>query len=152
MIVDVREVAGVAGYLRTVTIHRGNRVTIEFQLVTEYLSGDMEGGGLKYISAYDELPEAVRDLEDFLNAPISAWRNFTRQPLEVLPAEAESAPPENEYFENLVRANGVQLPRAGHYRIAGIYWRHIARYGQYREDKLLEEQEEDLAGLEAGRG
>ena len=144
LVVDVREVAEVPGNLRTVTIHRGNRVTIEYERSRAYVDGDSEGGGLKYVGEYANLDELLTDLEAYLGAKAEQWSNFTESPL--VPKILDDPDPVKSlgYFEDLVRRGAVPLPAGRRYELAGVYWRHIAKYGEYREDKLLEKQEEEL--------
>jgi hypothetical protein len=61
----------------------------------------------------------------------------------------ELTPPENQrYLEDLIRRGALPLPSEGNYRLGGIYWRHIAKYGAFRPDRLFEEQDEHLASGE----
>jgi hypothetical protein len=148
VVVDARDVEGAPGNVRTVTIHRGNRVTIEYDKASAYVAGDCENGGLKYVAEYPDLDELLADLEAFLGAKVQRWGNFTKSPL--APTVLDDPEPEKSlrYFEDLVRRRGVPLPTRGNYELAGVYWRHIAKYGEYREDKLLEEQDEELRRYE----
>jgi hypothetical protein len=148
VVVDVREVQEAPGNVRTVTVHRGNRVTIEYDKTRAYIEGNYEGGGLKYVAQYVDLDDVVTDLEEYLGAKIPQWINYTES--RFLPGVADDPDPVKSlgYFEDLVRQESVALPRRAKYEIAGVYWRHIAKYGQYREDKLLEEQEEQLRQYE----
>lgn len=143
--IDVREIEAAPGVLRVVTIRRGNSVTIEYEPALEYVTGDFEGGGLKYVASYDTLEDAVRDLEEYLGTPVEGWRNFTRNPYEPTIVEQPDALKNQQFFEAQVRARSIALPRRARYDIAGIHWRHIERYGEYRPDKLLEEAELALA-------
>jgi hypothetical protein len=146
--IDVRDVLEAPGNVRTVTIHRDARVTIEFQKSTEYSGGDYEGSGLKYVGKYDSVDDAVRGLEKYLARPMHEWRNYTRDRYDPV-VKHESPPAENlAYFEGLVRERKMPLPEGGNFQLAGIYWRHIQRYGEYRQDKLIEEQ--DLTLTEHG--
>jgi hypothetical protein len=148
IVIDVREVGEAPGYLRSITIHRDYCVTIEFQKCSEYIEGDIEGSGLKFVGEYDTLENAIGDLEEFVGQTVEKWVNYTEE--RYLPViVVESEPAKNlEYFEHLVRINAIPLPERGRFQIAGIYWRHVRRYGEYRPDKLLEEQELLLAELE----
>jgi len=114
---------------------------MEFQPTLEYVSGDFEGGGLKYVAAYDHLEAAVADLEDFLGKPVNEWKNFTANPYEPRVVEAPNPAGNQEFFEDRVRTRDIALPKRGRYDLAGIHWRHIELYGEYRPDKLGEETE-----------
>jgi hypothetical protein len=144
VVIDARELEDVPGNMRKVTIHRGNRVTIEYDKARAYAEGDSEGGGLKYVAEYPEMDVLLADLEEYLGSMIEEWSNFTESPL--VPTTLDDPDPVKSlrYFEDLVRRSAVPLPQRGTYELAGVYWRHIAKYGEYREDKLLEEQEEEL--------
>lgn len=145
VVIDVTEVVGAPGILKIVTVHQGNSVSIEFEKARAYVEGDMEGGGLKYVARYPDMDVLIQDLEEYLDRPLEECRNFTAEPL-VPPVLDEPDPVRNmEYLEGLVRQQLVRLPRRGQYQLAGVYWRHIAKYGTYRPDKLLEEQDEHLA-------
>lgn len=148
------EVDEAPGCLRTITIHRADDairggmvtpVTIEFEDCEAYVDQDFEGGGLKYCGVYPSLEKAVDDLEEFLGMPVSQWHNFTREPLEPRFATQSNWEANLAYFEDLVRSNAVELPKGAGYRIQGAHWRHIAKYGRFRPDKVFEEQEEELS-------
>ncbi len=144
VVVDVLEVAEAPGNLRTITIHDGLDVTIEFETCTAYLESDIEGGGLKYVGHYDTIDDAIADLEDYLGTPVQEWINFTENPYEPT-ISSEPDPAKNlRYFEDLVRQRRMILPKRGGFELAGIYWRHIELFGEYRKDKLKEEWEHHL--------
>lgn len=140
-VVDVREVEEAPGYLRTVTIHDDLAVTIEYQKCADYRSAEIEGGGLKYVGAYEHLDEAIHDLEEFLGSPMTSWRNYLASPY--APSVLEELDPAKNvaWFEAQVRAGTVPLPRAGSFEISGIHWEHVALFGEYRPDRLGEETE-----------
>jgi hypothetical protein len=139
--VDIEEVGEAPGCLRSITIHRDGRVTIEFQRCGEYLEGDFEGGGLKYVGKYPSIDDAIADLENYLSRPLAAWRNYTCDPHNPLRVAEPDPEANTAYFEGLVRNGAMRLPHGGDFQLAGIYWRHIQRYGEYRRDKLQEEQD-----------
>jgi hypothetical protein len=145
--VDVIELDEAPGTLRTITIRRDNSVTIEFPPATEYATSDFEGGGLKYRATYDAMEDAVSDLESFLGKPLEKWRNFTEHPYEPRVLQAPDPKGNIAFFENLVRTDSVPLPTGAQYRLTGIHWRHVKRYGMYRPDKLDEEQDLHLAEI-----
>jgi hypothetical protein len=142
--IDVREVAEAAGNLRTVTIHDDHSVTIEFQRCADYVQPDPEGGGLKYVGKYESLEAAVLDLEEYLEKAVVAWSNFTSTPYEPRVLDEPDPQANVAYFESLVRARAMRLPVRGAFEIAGIYWRHVALWGEYRRDRLGEETEISL--------
>lgn len=144
IVIDVQEVPEAPGTLRSIMIHEDQDVTIEYQTCAEYVTGDSEGGGLKYIGHYDAMDELVEDIEEYLGKPIEQWHNFTATPFEpeIL---SEPNPEQNlRYFEDLVRDRRLSLPRRGEFEVAGIHWRHIELFGEYRPDKLMEEMEHHL--------
>lgn len=49
-----------------------------------------------------------------------------------------------KYLEDLVRERRVKLPTGGRFEIAGIYWRHIEIFGEYRPDRLGDGTEIEL--------
>jgi hypothetical protein len=144
VVVDVREIVEAPGNLRTVTIHQGNDVTIEFERCTDYLYGTGEGGGLKYIGHYEAVDELVRDLEVYLGKPVSAWSNYTESPYEPKVLDETDPAANLKYFEDLVRNRKMDLPSRGNFELAGIYWRHIELFGEFRQDRLGEETEISL--------
>jgi hypothetical protein len=148
VVVDAREVDEAPGNVRLVTIHRGNRVSIEYDQARAYVEGDFEGGGLKYVAQYGSLDELLSDLEDFLGAKVEAWTNYTAAPLVPKTLDDPDGLASRAMFEDLVRRSAVPLPPRGKYELAGIHWRHVARYGEYRPDKAFEEQEERLGGYD----
>lgn len=144
--VDVRDVDEAPGFVRTVTMHRdrasqhGVSITIEYPPATEYIAGDFEGGGLRFMAEYAHRDDAIRDLEEFLRMDISSWKNFVHQPH--TPAVIEEAPftPENTaHFEAMVRERAVVLPRSTRFAVGGMYWEHIALWGEFRQDWIGEE-------------
>jgi len=144
IIVDVSIVDGAPGFLRTVTIHQGNSVTIEFEKARSYLECNSEGAWLKYIAQYRDLDELTKDLEEFLGKPVRMWSNFTAEPYTLAVQEEPDPAAVKKFFEDAVRQNAISLPCRVEYKIASPYWRHIAKYGEFREDKIWEEQEEHL--------
>jgi hypothetical protein len=137
--IDVREVDEAPGWLRTVTIYDDYSVDIEFQKCSEYLSGEGEGGWLKYVGNYENLENCVSDLVEFLGMPMSSWLNFTLHVYAPAVVEELDSTKNIEYFESLVRDKRATLPLHGRFRLAGIYWRHIELFGEYRPDRLGEE-------------
>lgn len=139
IVVDVQEVVDAPGNLRTITIHRGNGVTIEFQSCADYVQGNDEGGGLKYVGEYGTLDELILDLEAYLGKAVTDWSNYTLNPYE--PKMVDDAEPAAtlKHFEDLVRRRLTALPAHGGFELAGIYWRHIDLFGEYRPDLLGEE-------------
>ena len=131
IIVDARELAAVPGVVRTITIHRENRVTIEFDRSLTYFDGDGEGWGPKYLAAYADLEDLIADLEDFLGQKLEAWRNYTAEPF--IPSTlVEPGLSGQQYFEDLVRRDAVELPRKGGFEHTDIYWRRVAKRGESR--------------------
>jgi hypothetical protein len=70
---------------------------------------------------------------------MSSWRNFTFHPCAPVVVDEIDSTKNIEYFESLVRDKGATLPLRGRFRVAGIYWRHIELFGEYRPDRLGEE-------------
>jgi hypothetical protein len=70
---------------------------------------------------------------------MNSWPTFTLHPY--APAMVEEPDPAKniKYFESLVREERATLPLGGRFRLAGIYWRHIELFGEYRPDRLGEE-------------
>jgi hypothetical protein len=146
--VDVRRCPGIPGVVRTTTVHRGNRVTIEHEVASIYASGEPEGFGPKYVGEYDTLGELVERLERFFDRRISAWRNHSMEPFgEDEIEDGFDHVAAQRRFEDLVRARAIELPVGGDFRIADIHYRHIAKYGEYRDDKVFEEENEFLEQL-----
>jgi hypothetical protein len=139
--VDVCDWTPAPGYVRTVTLHRNNRVTIEFQRAHEYLNRDWEGSGLRYVGQYADLDALVHYLQEFFGRPVGEWRNYTAQPF--TPGVLDELDPASNmaYFENAVRCRLMRLPGGGAFTPAGVYWRHIQEYGVFRPDKLAEDTE-----------
>lgn len=59
------------GYVRTVTIHEGNRISVEFDT-----HGADEGGPL-FEAAFAALDAAIASLEAYLHAGMSEWINYS---------------------------------------------------------------------------
>ncbi len=134
VVVDVREIAMAPGILRIITIHRGNRVTVEFDRSRGYVDGDSEEWGPRYVATYAGLDELISDLEDFLGEKISAWRNYTAEPL--VPSTLEEPGLSGQrYFEDLIRRGAVELPQKGGFRHANL-WQQVAEHGEFRADKV----------------
>ncbi len=138
--VDVREVNEAPGNLRTVTIYE-DHVTIEFETCVDYVHGTGEGYGLKYTGQYETFDECIRSLEDYLGKRMSEWSNYTETPYEPKILDQPDPAANQRYFEGLVRDRKMRLPTGGDFHLAGIYWRHLELFGEYRPDRLEEEQE-----------
>jgi hypothetical protein len=144
VVVDVRECPEAPGNLRIVTIYQDYGVCIEFDRTQAYVDGDIEGSGPKYIAKYEDLDSLVSDLEGYLGMPVGSWTNFTAMPYVPNVGEAFDFAKSLTYFEDIVRRGAVQLPQGARYRQAVPYFRHIAKYGAFRKDKVFEEQEEEF--------
>ena len=143
--VDVRRCLGVPGVVRVVTVFRGNRVSIVHDTAALYATGENEEWGPKYVGRYETIEKLVACLERYFDRPISDWRNYAMNPFTEEEVEAGFDPAAALHsFEELVRAKQVALPPDADFRIMNTHWRHIAKYGEYRKDKLFEEQDEHL--------
>lgn len=138
IVVDVRELDSVPGILRMVTIHRDLSVSIEYMPSSVYLEGSPEGGVLKYMGTFESVDEAVNTLEVFLETPLDGWKNYTAEPY----SPSIEPPVENAtaILEELVRRKSIKLPAKGDFDYSSVYWRLIGKFGEYRPDKVLEEQ------------
>ncbi len=143
--VDVRRCPVAPGVVRITTIFRGNRVSIVHDNAALYATGENEEWGPKYVGTYETIDVLVACLERYFESPIAEWRNYAMNPFTDEEVEAGFDPAAALHsFEELVRAKQVELPTGANFRIANIHWRHIAKYGEYRKDKLFEEQDEHL--------
>ncbi len=143
--VEVRRCPGIPGVVRTTTLHRENSVTIEYEIASVYALGESEGFGPKYIGRYETFPELVERLEQYFDCPVAAWRNYSMSPFaEEEVEEGFDHATALRQLEDLVRARAVELPVGGGFRIADVHFRHIEKYGEFREDKICEEQDEYL--------
>ena len=139
--VDVAEVVAAPGYVRTIRIDRGFRVTIEYEAIPAYTEGSNESGWLSYTCAYENLEALLLDLESFLGRKVSDWRNYSAQPLRAVVVDGVDFERSHQCLMDLVRSRSVPLPPSGTYEISGPYWRHIAEYGEFRLDEVLSEDE-----------
>jgi hypothetical protein len=60
------------GFVRTVTIREGIRVSVEYEV------HGMDEGGAYYWANFPTLEDAIPVLESFLGKPMESWENFTR--------------------------------------------------------------------------
>ena len=120
VVVDVREVAEAPGNLRIVTIHNDGDVTIGFETCADYVGGTDEGAGLRYVGHYESFDNLVRDLEVYLNSPVSAWGNYTATPYEPKNVEEPDPAANLKYFEELVRHRIMKLPVGGEFELTGM--------------------------------
>lgn len=138
--IDARLAVEAEGYVRLTQIHEDASVTIEFIRAAEYPLGDDEGA-LKLVGEFPDVRTAAVCLERFLEKPIAAWRDFSSSPLKL----ADNMPAaDRAKLEELVKARTVPVPIDVRFYLAGVYWRHLERYGEYRQDKWEEEQQEFL--------
>lgn len=140
VVVDVRELPEAPGFLRTVTVRQGYRVTIVYEKCSEYIDGTGEGW-IKYIGKYNALEVLVEDLAQYIGKPIAEWQNYTRDPYEPKVLDEPDHAANMNYFEDMVRSRRMALPPRGDFKHAYVEWRHIERYGEFRQDKLAEEQD-----------
>jgi hypothetical protein len=140
IIIDARLAVEAEGYVRLTQIHEDASVTIEFVRAADYSFGE-DDGALKLVGEFPDVRAAAACLERFLGKPIAAWRDFSASPLEL----ADNMPAADlPKLEELVKARAVPVPTDGRFYLAGIHWRHLERYGEYRHDKWEEEQQEFL--------
>lgn len=93
--VDVREVENLTGLVRKVVFYpdgprKDYSVTVEYEAIPIYLSGDFEGAHLKYGAFYKDLDKAIEDVESLLERPIDEWKNYTAELLPVEPVDCDT--------------------------------------------------------------
>ncbi len=143
--VDVRRCPAASGVVRVTTVYQDNSVSIVHDTAALYATGENEEWGPKYVGRYETIEKLVACLERYFDRPISDWRNYAMNPFTEEEVEAGFDPAAALHsFEELVRAKQVALPPDADFRIMNTHWRHIAKYGEYRDDKVFEEEDEFL--------
>ncbi len=122
--VEVREVAGCPGFVRTVWLHRGGAVLVEFD------RWGRDEGGLYFRGQFASLDQAVAYLEQYLGRRFSDWSAAdARYPAR--PAEL-GTPPSHERFLSALREGRIALPDPDHFTSALGAWRqHVPFPSRY---------------------
>jgi hypothetical protein len=98
------------GYVRTISLHTGNRVQVAF---------DIEGhdeGGAYFWGTYPDLEHAIGALETFLCKPLSAWA------LPHLETAGARTRPDPDALANGIRAGSIPLPSGTEFVLQDPYW------------------------------
>ena len=142
VVVHVQEIEEAPGNVRIITIHRGNEVTIEFQICRTYLEDPMEKGAV-FAAKYESMDELIADLEKYLGLKIAKWSNFTREPF--IPQILDEPDPDknDKWFHEVVRNKKLKLPSRRKYKPTSIYWQHIVKYGEFKPDIECNFEEND---------
>lgn len=122
--VEVREVAGCPGFVRTVWLHRGGGVLVEFDL------WGMDEGGLYFRGQLSSVDQAVAYLELYLGRRFCDWSAAdARYP----PRPAEVGTPRSlERFLSALREGRILLPDPEHFTSALGSWRqHVPLPSRY---------------------
>jgi len=113
--VDIRNLPEAPGYVRTTTLHDGNRLNIEFDV------WGMDEGGLYFWAGFDMLEQMVCCVEDYLERPIADWQQLG--PEDYPPRPAETGTPEShQQFRTLLESGGPSLPDRGDFHTKDSYW------------------------------
>ncbi len=110
---DVRPVDGAPAYVRTVSIHKGPRVNIEFDV------WGMDEGGLYYWATFESLAAAVDCVADYIQRPISEWDaspDYPEQPSTTEVQQSQAA------FKQLLIEGSLEMPRFGLFETKSDYW------------------------------
>jgi hypothetical protein len=76
-----------------------------------------------------------------LDRPIAAWTNFTRDPHEPRLLREPDVDANLAHLEILVRKRQIPLPTGARFLNMALPWSHLERYGEFRPDKIDEEQD-----------
>lgn len=119
--VDISPTAEYPGFVRTVTIYKGNRVSVEFN------AHGYDEGGPVFNYTYDTLDDAIRALEAYLGKPLGEWVNFSRGgDYPPAPSSDEAADGEKRLADAIAHGR-VYLP-AGDFEIKDDgYWSNLQR-------------------------
>jgi hypothetical protein len=118
--VDIRHVPEAPGYVRTTTLHDGNRVNIEFDV------WGMHEGGLYFWAKFETLDQIVSCIEDYLETPISDWRAVGPDDYPTRPLET-GTPESHRRFRELLESGGPAMPACGDFRTQSTHWLQFMR-------------------------
>jgi hypothetical protein len=112
--VDIRNLSEASGFVRTTTLHQGNRVCIAFD------TWGMDEGGLYFWATFPTQDAMVACIESFLSLPIAQWPSNTEYP-ERHPAVDETGG--TDRFIEILRSGRLPLPVCGAFEANGSsYW------------------------------
>jgi len=107
------------GYVRSIYIHEENRVVIKFE---KY--GDDDAGAY-YWGKFSSLESAIETLEDYLNASLQEWTNYTKTDgYPELPPDLDTSKG-HEYLIAAISLREVPLPEKGDFRLKSSYYRQF---------------------------
>jgi hypothetical protein len=111
-VVDLRILQEASGFVRTTTLHEGNRVCIAFD------TWGMDEGGLYFWAAFPTQDAMISCIEFFLGRPMSQWPLNAEYP-QPLPAQTSGT----DQFIDLLRSGRLPLPTCGVFEAKGSsYW------------------------------
>jgi len=122
--VDIRGVLEAPGYVRTTTLHDGNRVNIEFD------DWGMDEGGLYFWAKFETLDKMVRCVEEYLERPLLDWSNlsFSSEDYPARPPET-GTPESRRQFLELLENGGPTMPACGDFQTQSTYWLQFMHRG-----------------------
>ncbi|HEX4457516.1 MAG TPA: hypothetical protein VIA18_06080 [Polyangia bacterium] len=114
------------GYVRTVTISAGDRVSIELNSYGE------DEGGPTFEASFTSLEAAIAALEAYLRSPLTDWVNYSSrgsypEPASLTPASIEAG---HQKLIEAIRSGSMLLPD-GNFRLAddGFWSRYLPTGG-----------------------
>ena len=113
-VVEIHGLVEAPGYVRTTSLHEGNRACVAFE------PWGMDEGGLYFWASFPSVDAMVICIESFLNSPITRWPALAEYPERPMAsAEAAIAGP----FIDLLRLGRLPIPHCGGFEARGSsYW------------------------------
>lgn len=98
------------GYVRTISLHSGNRVQIAYEVEK------LDEGGAHFWATYPSLDAALAALEEFLQRKLSDWA------LRDLEEETAKGSPDHEALARAIEQRTIPFPRGAEFELEAGYW------------------------------
>jgi hypothetical protein len=113
--IDVSLSGAFPGFVRTITIHEGNKVNIEFE------AHGMDEGGAYYWAEYPTLEAAIASLEGYLGKPHAHWENYSRSGFYPVKPDGLDMAESHDLLAKAISVNSPSLPTA-EFQLKSDYW------------------------------
>jgi hypothetical protein len=109
--VSLERLDEISGYVRSISLHSGNRVQVAFEVE------NLDEGGAYFWATYPTLDAALHALEVFLNKPVQDW-----MPSHLERPSGPRAAPDHEALAVSIRKRSIRFPPGAQFTLDDSYW------------------------------
>ncbi len=99
----------IPGYVRSISLHAGNRVQVAFEVE------GLDEGGAYFWGVYPTHDDAISALEQFLGKPVEDWAVPYLEP-------SGQVAPDHHALEDAIRKRGIRFPVGAEFKLQDSYW------------------------------